>query len=109
MSDTYGCAAFRHFAKRLRERVSEDLDPQKTWEILRGAMADPHEHRWLQFCVRTRRKSRRIWHVSAPGVPDFYLVYVHSADCPITVMRGTFDVSKARKTGWCNILIEDAA
>lgn len=77
--------AFRHFAKRLHERIGEDQDAVEHWWRIIVAVA--HENRAvMEFCGRLGRDGRRLWRYHIENARPVYVVFDHSADCPVTIM-----------------------
>jgi hypothetical protein len=78
-----GC--YIHFARRVRERIGPQVRPKELWDYLIDAIQSNDASK-VQFMGRVSRKGRRLWRFEVEGDP-FYVIYDHSIDCPITILK----------------------
>ena len=75
---------FHHFARRLAERVSRDMDATRLWlEVIEGVNRSDRTN--ISFVARLNRRGRRLWRVQV-SARRFFIVYDHKLNCPVTVL-----------------------
>lgn len=77
-------ARYRHFARRMHERVKPKVKARDAWHLINEAIAagdDTH----VRFRARLSRSGRRLWRVQM-GSTVFFAIYDHEAGCPVTVL-----------------------
>lgn len=88
---------FGHFKKRLKERVSDKLDPKLIWDGIISAI-DRRDTEYVTFVARTNRQGRRLWRVGTEDV-GFFIIFDHKLGCPVTVLPRNSNVLRTPRKG----------
>lgn len=98
-------ACYGHFARRLRQRVSPNINVHIVWHgIIDAIMNNDTTH--VSFVGRLNKKGRRLWRVSTPSKP-FFVVFDHDLGCPVTVLPPEGHAGCHDNLGYTKISLED--